>query len=60
MAPPPRAAGHNKSKPKWVFHTGRGANIIVQSKTARLSLDQQIAAIQEALEQVEANHVAEV
>lgn len=41
-------------KPKWVFHTEQGADIIVQSKKARLSLDERIAALQEALKQAKA------
>ena len=41
-------------KPKWVFHTEHGADIIVQSKKLRLSLDERIAALQEALKQAKA------
>lgn len=38
-------------KPKFVFHTEHGADVIVQSKKARLTLDERIAALQEALRQ---------
>ena len=41
-------------KPKWVFHTEHGADVIVQSKKSRLSLDERIAALQEALKQAKA------
>ena len=55
-APAPKE-GASTPKPKWVFHTEHGADIIVQSKRARLSLDDRIAALQEALEQAKVNQV---
>ena len=42
-APAPKE-GASTPKPKWVFHTEHGADIIVQSKKARLSLDERIVA----------------
>jgi ParB family chromosome partitioning protein len=41
-------------KPKWVFHTEHSADVIVQAKKARLSLDERISALQEALKQAKA------
>ena len=41
-------------KPKWVFHTEHGADIIVQAKKSRLSTDERIAALAEALKQAKA------
>ena len=41
-------------KPKWVFHTEHGADIIVQSKKSRLSLEERIEALAEALKQAKA------
>ncbi len=55
-APAPKE-GASTPKPKWVFHTEHGADIIVQSKRVRLSLDERIAALSEALEQAKVNQV---
>ncbi len=41
-------------KPKWVFHTEHSADVIVQSKKARLSLNERIEALAEALKQAKA------
>ena len=38
-----------KTKPKKVFNTNHNASVIVQSKTSRLSKDQTISALEEAL-----------
>lgn len=43
--------GATAPKRKWVFHTEHGADIIIQAKKARLSVDERIAALQEAIEQ---------
>lgn len=51
---PTTTEGAATPKPKWVFHTQYGADIIIQSKQARLSLEERIAALQEALEQARA------
>jgi|APEBP8051073178_1049388.scaffolds.fasta_scaffold09859_2 ParB-like partition proteins len=48
---PAKKEGEAVPKPKWVFHTEHGADIIIQSKKAQLSLDERIAALQEALKQ---------
>ena len=53
---PTSKEGVSTPKPRWVFHTEHGADIIVQSRRARLSLDNRVAALQEALEQVNVNH----
>ena len=52
-APAPKE-GETAPKPKWVFHTEHGADIIVQAKQAQLSLDERIAALQQALKQAKA------
>lgn len=54
----PKASAKSPSipKPKRVFHTKFKATIIVQSTTTRLTGDQTIAALQEALEQA-SDHV---
>jgi ParB family chromosome partitioning protein len=51
---PASTEGTATPKPKWVFHTAHGADIIVQAKTSHLSLDDRIAALQEALAQAKA------
>jgi ParB family chromosome partitioning protein len=52
-APAPKE-GTATPKPKWVFHTEHGADIIIQAKKSSLSLDERIAALQEALKQAKA------
>ena len=49
----PGAADKAKSarKPKHTFRTGHNAIVTVQSETSRLTVDQVIAALQEALEE---------
>lgn len=51
---PPKKEEVAAPKPKWVFHTEHGADVIVQAKKTRLSLDERISALQEALKQAKA------
>ncbi len=51
---PAKKEAETTPKPKWVFHTEHGADIIIQSKKAQLSLDERVAALQEALKQAKA------
>lgn len=53
-APAKTAESTVTAKPKWVFHTEHSADVIVQSKKARLSLNERIEALAEALKQAKA------
>ena len=48
-SPPKSATSASASKPKRVYHTKYKATVIVQSQTSRLTGDQTIDALQEAL-----------
>ena len=54
-APAQPKEGPSAPKPKWVFHTEHGADIIIQAKKSRLSLDERIQALAEALKQAKAD-----